>query len=203
MENEIELKYAFAERIVNKTNENPEELSNLILNKCPNLEYEARFFYKYPKNHITEEQYHRLIYMFSISKRQPFQERYTNKSKNIDKFSKIRCKFVNNSITECVRKTRLTNIDTENPNPYGIRVSISNEIPASVPTSFDKGERNIERTSYINEPYRYDISKIESDSTYEFEIEYIGNEVPPDIEELKSKMAKFIRLLSFNKQSSM
>jgi len=186
---------------------------NAILNCFPNLEYEARYFFKHPKNHINEEQYNRLLYIFenNIPPLNPIRETYTNKSKNIENTtSKIRCKYDNDGIlVDCIKKIKLTNIDERVQN-HGMRISISNEInllnDEQVPTEFETF-REIERTSYEIGNYRYDISDILStikgrrNYSYEFEIEYTGKEVGEEtiIPELKKRMEKLIYYLSFGK----
>jgi len=200
-----------AEKIANSLPEtNFQEITeNVILNCFPNLEYEVRYYFKHPKNHINEEQYNRLIYMFDSNEpsleKFKSEESYTNKSKNIDRTSKFRCKYSKEGkIEKCIKKIKLLNEDECFIKNHGMRISISNEInlleDEPIPEKFETS-RKIDRTSYTLGNYRYDISEITmgKKDSYEFEIEYVGNEVPVNVETLKNKMKRFIYYLSFGK----
>jgi hypothetical protein len=209
MDDNLENRTLISEKMVSKLSENgfQEDIENIILNYCPNLEYEVRYFFKNPKNHLNIENYNRIKYILDSNKPPlvKIEEFYINKSKNIDKYSKIRCKFdENENLTEdCIVKTKLSNEDEKIGN-HGIRISISNEtklLESNRDSESYERTRIIERTSYVLGEYRYDISEVNSERTitYEFEIEYIGSDIPVNINKLKDKMKLFITYLTFGK----
>lgn len=204
----LENRNSAAEKIASVLPENDFQqiTENVILNCFPNLEYEARYYFKKPGNHLNEEQYNRIVYMFESNNPplKPTREVYLNKSKNLTRgVSKIRCKYVNGKQKECIKKTKLTVKDEKAVGEHGIRLAISNETTPleGVPAKFES-ERKISRISYNSKDFRYDISEVENHKKpdeYEFEIEYTGSSTDSDsvLSELKLKMKKFIHYLSF------